>query len=151
MFNMRLSKLFFFVWRMWLWVSVMFGLVVFSPIGIILISFEKTYPYFHIFCKFWCRVVLFLNGFWYSVKCSATIHSNSAYIICPNHTSKFDIVLLFATFPNTFVFMGKKNVTNIPFFEWFYNKTMITFKRGSVSSAMLAYRKADRLLKLPLR
>ena len=144
---MFLLKLFFFIWRIWLWFCVMFGLIAFSPIGVILISFQKTYPIFHLFCKYWCRIVLLLNGFWYSVNYSSPIDSNSSYIICPNHTSKFDIILLFATFPNTFVFMGKKNVSNISFFEWFYNKTMITFERGSVSSAMIAYRKADRLLK----
>ena len=144
---MTLLQFLFFAWRIWLWVCVMFGLITFSPIGIILISFEKTYPLFHLFCKFWCRFVLLLNGFWYSIKYLSQINPKSSYIICPNHTSKFDIILLFATFPNTFVFMGKKNVSKIFFFEWFYNKTMITFERGSVSSAMVAYRKADRLLK----
>tara|TARA_B100000902_G_C27299755_1_gene912094 strand:+ start:1929 stop:2471 length:543 start_codon:yes stop_codon:yes gene_type:complete len=77
----------------------------------------------------------------------ARIDKKKAYIICPNHTSKFDIILLFATFPNTFVFVGKKNVSNIKFFDWFYDKTMITFKRGDVLSSFQAYRKADRLLK----
>ena len=43
--------------------------------------------------------------------------------------------------------MGKKNVTQISIFEWFYNKTMITFERGMVSSAYQAYRKSDRFLK----
>tara|TARA_B100000427_G_C15490876_1_gene587518 strand:+ start:567 stop:1106 length:540 start_codon:yes stop_codon:yes gene_type:complete len=75
------------------------------------------------------------------------INKSSAYIICPNHTSKFDIILLFAIFPKTFVFVGKKGVTNFSFFEWFYNKTMITFDRSSPSASFKAYRKADKLLK----
>jgi len=45
------------------------------------------------------------------------------------------------------VFVGKKGVTNFTFFEWFYNKTMITFDRSSASSSFKAYRKADKLLK----
>ena len=138
---------FFFIWRCWLWILVLFGLIFFSPFSIILTSSPKTYFLFHLFCKYWCRFVLLLNGFWYSIKQNPKLKSDSAYIICPNHTSKFDIILLFATFPNTFVFMGKKNVSKIPIFEWFYNRTMITFERGSVGSAVKAYRKADRILK----
>lgn len=144
---MKTPKIIFFIWRTWLWISVMLGLILFSPVGIILISFEKTYPLFHLFCKYWCRIVLILNGFWYRLEMESHINSKLAHIICPNHTSKFDIILLFAVFPGTFVFLGKKNVTNIPFFEWFYNKTMITFERSQISSSVNAYRKADRLLK----
>jgi 1-acyl-sn-glycerol-3-phosphate acyltransferase len=143
---MNYINIFYFIWRIWLWVTVLFGLILFFPLGIVLISFKKTYWLFHLFCRWWCRLVLLLNGFWYQLSQDHVL-DNNAYIICPNHTSKFDIILLFATFPGTFVFMGKQGVTNIPFFEWFYNKTMITFKRGSVSSAYQAYRKADSFLK----
>ncbi|MBF25149.1 MAG: 1-acyl-sn-glycerol-3-phosphate acyltransferase [Flavobacteriales bacterium] len=144
---MLLLKLFFFIWRCWLWFSVLFGLIVFSPIGVILISFKKTYPLFHLFCRWWCRIVLLLNGFWSITKFEFEFESASSYILCPNHTSKFDIILLFATFPKTFVFIGKKGVSKFLFFEWFYNKTMITFDRDSIASAFRAYRKADNLLK----
>ncbi len=140
-------NLFFIFWRLWLWLTILFGLLFFSPAHIILISFERTYFLFHLFCRYWCRLVLFLNGYWLQVDQSPNINPRNAYIICPNHTSKFDIILLFAIFPGTFVFMGKKNVTQISIFEWFYNKTMITFERGMVSSAYQAYRKSDRFLK----
>ena len=144
---MNASNLFFVFWRKWLWFWVIMGLFIFTPVTLIVIRSQKTYWIFHTFCKYWCRLVLLLNGFWSYTKFKSLISSNSAYIICPNHTSKFDIILLFATFPTTFVFMGKKNVSKIPFFEWFYNNTMITFDRDNISSAVTAYRKADRLLK----
>ena len=145
---MSFSKIFFFLCRCWLWLLILVGLVGFSPIWSLIISFERTYPLFHLFCRWWCRLVLLLNGFWYFAKISKKIEKKSAYIICPNHTSKLDVILLFAVFPGTFVFVGKQKITKIPFFEWFYNKTMITFDRSSVSSGFRAYRKADRLLKL---
>ena len=144
---MKIYNVFFLLWRAWLWISVMFGLIIFSPIALIVIHSYKTYWIFHLFCKYWCRFVLIINGFWYHLNMDSSIDKNKAYIICPNHTSKFDIILLFATFPSTFVFVGKKNVSNIKFFDWFYDKTMITFKRGDVLSSFHAYRKADRLLK----
>lgn len=144
---MALSKILFYLWRSWLWICVLFGLIAFSPIGVFLICFQTTYPLFHLFCRWWCRIVLLLNGFWYVLKLESKLDSSKSYIICPNHTSKFDIILLFAIFPKTFVFIGKKGVTKFSFFEWFYNKTMITFDRDNVSSAFRAYRKADKLLK----
>ncbi|MAZ55405.1 MAG: 1-acyl-sn-glycerol-3-phosphate acyltransferase [Flavobacteriales bacterium] len=144
---MALSKILFYLWRSWLWICVLFGLIAFSPIGVFLICFQTTYPLFHLFCRWWCRIVLLLNGFWYVLNLESKLDSSKSYIICPNHTSKFDIILLFAIFPKTFVFIGKKGVTKFSFFEWFYNKTMITFDRDNVSSAFRAYRKADKLLK----
>jgi len=144
---MALSKILFYLWRSWLWICVLFGLIAFSPIGVFLICFQTTYPLFHLFCRWWCRIVLILNGFWYVLKLESKLDSSKSYIICPNHTSKFDIILLFAIFPKTFVFIGKKGVTKFSFFEWFYNKTMITFDRENVASAFRAYRKADKLLK----
>ena len=144
---MKIYNVFFMLWRAWLWISVMFGLIIFSPIALIVIHSYKTYWIFHLFCKYWCRFVLIINGFWYHLNMDSSIDAKKAYIICPNHTSKFDIILLFATFPSTFVFVGKKNVSNIKFFDWFYDKTMITFKRGDVLSSFRAYRKADKLLK----
>ena len=144
---MKIKVLFYKLWRTWLWVSVLLGLILFLPFSLILISSQKTYWLFHLFCKYWCRLVLIINGFWYVIHKEAKILNNRSYIICPNHTSKFDIILLFATFPNTFVFMGKKNVSNIKFFDWFYDKTMITFDRDNISSSFKAYRKADKILK----
>ncbi len=144
---MALSKILFYLWRSWLWICVLFGLIAFSPIGVFLICFQTTYPLFHLFCRWWCRIVLLLNGFWYVLQLESKLDSSKSYIICPNHTSKFDIILLFAIFPKTFVFIGKKGITKFSFFEWFYNKTMITFDRDNVASAFRAYRKADKLLK----
>ena len=136
----------YYLWRSWLWILVLMGLILFSPVGVVLISFKKTYFLFHLFCRWWCRLVLILNGFGYYLINPPKLDS-SAYIICPNHTSKFDIILLFAVLPKTFVFIGKKGVSKFSVFEWFYNKTMITFDRNNVSSAFRAYRRADQLLK----
>ena len=144
---MVIKDLLFGFWRLWLWFLVLFGLIAFSPLGVIFISYSKTYPLFHLFCRYWCRFVLLLNGFWYKLEVSSKLNSSQSYVICPNHSSKFDIVLLFAVLPKTFVFVGKKGVTSFSVFEWFYNKTMITFDRDNIASSFQAYRKADKLLK----
>ena len=65
---MNFLKPLFFIWRSWLWISVLFGLVLFSPLGVIFISFDRTYHLFHLFCRWWCRLVLLLNGYWYKLK-----------------------------------------------------------------------------------
>ena len=91
---MNASNLFFVFWRKWLWFWVIMGLFIFTPVTLIVIRSQKTYWIFHTFCKYWCRLVLLLNGFWSYTKFKSIISSNSAYIICPNHTSKFDIIFL---------------------------------------------------------
>ena len=75
---MKIYNVFFMLWRAWLWISVMFGLIIFSPIALIVIHSYKTYWIFHLFCKYWCRFVLIINGFWYHLNMDSSIDATKA-------------------------------------------------------------------------
>lgn len=59
---------------------------------------------------------------------------DKVYILCSNHTSLADILLMLALFPNCFLFIGKKELTKFPLFGFFYKRTNILVDRKSLRS-----------------
>lgn len=74
---------------------------------------------------------MYLSGVIISVKNKHYIKRGQAYIITPNHSSFLDIVILYQTFPQYFVFMGKKSLAKVPIFGIFFKKMNITVDRKS--------------------
>ena len=94
-------------------------------------------------CKTWSRFILMCSGFYLDVEYEEPIDSSKAYIICPNHVSYIDIPVTFAIMPGVFVFVGKKSLSKIPIFGWFYKKTMILVDRSNNRSSYNAYKHAS--------
>lgn len=65
------------------------------------------------------------------------------FIICPNHSSYVDIITMYRTFKNYFIFMGKMELNNWPLFHIFFSKGMnISVDRASITGAQKAYDRA---------
>ena len=52
-------------------------------------------------------------------------------MITPNHSSFLDIIILYQTFTQYFVFMGKKSLATVPVFNIFFKKMNIPVDRRS--------------------
>jgi len=63
-----------------------------------------------------------------------------------NHTSMTDIMLMFYTAKNPFVFVGKKELAKIPLFGYIYKRTCILVDRGNTKSRVEAFRRAEKRL-----
>src|SRR5690554_4366903 len=57
-----------------------------------------------------------------------------SYMFVANHTSMTDIMLMFYSVKNPFVFVGKKELAKIPLFGFFYKRTSILVDRGNSKS-----------------
>ncbi len=68
------------------------------------------------------------------------------YILCANHTSMADIMMTLALFPNCFLFIGKKELTKLPLFGYFYKRTNILVDRKSLSSRKDVFLRAGQKL-----
>ena len=67
-------------------------------------------------------------------------------MIVANHTSMTDIMLMLAIVRNPFVFVGKKELSKIPLFGFFYKRTCILVDRNSSKSKNEVFKRAqDRL------
>lgn len=65
------------------------------------------------------------------------------YIICPNHSSYLDILLMFRVIPHYFVFMGKQELASWPIFNLFFTKGMnILVDRKNKSASAASYKRA---------
>ena len=67
-------------------------------------------------------------------------------MIVANHTSMTDIMLMLVVLKRPFVFVGKKELTKIPLFGYFYKRTCILVDRGSQRSRKEVFESAQRRL-----
>ena len=116
------------------------------PFLIVSILKEKWYPYFFIMARIWAKVILFGSGFYYKVEAEQQIEQDKSYMFVANHTSMADIMLMLAVVKNPFVFVGKKELSKIPLFGFFYKRTCILVDRGSQKSRMEVFNRAQKRL-----
>jgi 1-acyl-sn-glycerol-3-phosphate acyltransferase len=85
-------------------------------------------------------------GFKIEVKKEAEVIYGKSYMFVANHTSMTDIMLMLAVEKNPFVFVGKKELTKIPLFGYFYKRTCILVDRSSTKSKKEVFNRAQQRL-----
>ena len=65
---------------------------------------------------------MILSGIFWKVEFEEKLDKKKRYIFCPNHSSTLDIPLVTVAIPLPLLFMGKKEITKIPIFGYFYKK-----------------------------
>lgn len=137
---------FWIVWRIWFYVLMALPILVMFPFLVASILTEKGYPYFFRMARIWAKFILFGMGFYYKIEKSQALQPNESYMIVANHTSMTDIMLMLATIKNPFVFVGKKELSKIPLFGFFYKRTCILVDRSSSKSRMEVFNRAQKRL-----
>lgn len=133
--------------RVWFYTLMALPLLIFFPLLLILTSRETWYPLFFKFARRWAQFVLYFSGF--TPKCKNGIfHApKQSFMFVANHTSMLDVLLMLHTVKNPFVFVGKKELTKIPVFGFFYKKTCILVDRGNAQSRQAVFIEANRKIK----
>lgn len=114
------------------------------PFLFISILSEKWYPYFFIMARIWAKFILLGMGFFPKVQYEEEIVEGKSYMFVANHTSMTDIMLMLSVVKNPFVFVGKKELTKIPLFGFFYKRTCILVDRKSSKSRMAVFERAQK-------
>lgn len=144
---MKIVKYFLWtLWRVWFYILMGVPIIILSPVLIITILSEKTYPQFFILARFWAKIILFGMGFPYRIKREQKMKKGKSYMLVANHTSMTDIMLMLAVSKNPFVFVGKKELVKIPIFGFFYKRTCILVDRNSSKSRFEVFERAQRRL-----
>lgn len=89
--------------------------------------------------------ILFMIGIWPRKIMQGEL-PEGPFIICPNHTSYIDILLLYRIFPRYFVFMGKQELATVPVFNIFFKKMNILVDRNSRMGSVRALWQAGKEL-----
>ena len=105
-------------------------LVVFSSSLLLLYPFfyfslskESRFPVAFKLMRFWSLILQISGGIIVIKKIKKQL-PNEPYVVCCNHSSYFDIVLMYRVFPDYFVMMGKGELRNWPLFNIFFTKGM---------------------------
>lgn len=121
-------------------------ILVMFPFLVISILSEKWYPYYFIMARIWAKFILFGMGFKTKVVFEQKPTPGESYMFVANHTSMADIMLMLSCIENPFVFVGKKELSKIPLFGFFYKRTCILVDRNSSKSRMQVFESAQKRL-----
>lgn len=144
---MKIIKLIFWtLWRIWFYILMGVPIIILSPILIISILSEKTYPQFFVIARLWAKIILIGMGFYYKIERDEQMEKGKSYMLVANHTSMTDIMLMLVVSKNPFVFVGKKELVKIPIFGFFYKRTSILVDRGSSKSRFEVFKRAQHRL-----
>ncbi len=118
-------------------------IILMFPLLLILTSREQWYPQFFVFARIWAKIVLYGSGLIPMVSREQRPDRNRSYMFVANHTSMSDIMLMLHCVKNPFVFVGKKELTKIPVFGFFYKRTCILVDRNSQKSRKEVFDRAQ--------
>jgi 1-acyl-sn-glycerol-3-phosphate acyltransferase len=121
-------------------------IIVMFPFLLVSIMSEKWYPYFFVMARIWAKFILFGMGFRTKVAFEQHPEEGKSYMFVANHTSMTDIMLMLSVVRNPFVFVGKKELSKIPLFGFFYKRTCILVDRSSSKSRMAVFERAQKRL-----
>lgn len=145
---MKLLKIFFWtIWRLWFYMMMGIPIIIMLPFLVVSILKEKWYPYFFIMARIWAKAILYGSGFYYKIEREQELETAKSYMFIANHTSMADIMLMLAVTKHPFVFVGKKELSKIPLFGFFYKRTCILVDRKSTRSRMEVFNRAEKRLK----
>lgn len=96
--------------------------------------------------RVWSIIIIYGIGCYPVIKRDAKYQKGRSYMFVANHTSMTDIMLMFYTAKNPFVFVGKKELAKIPLFGYIYKRTCILVDRGNTKSRVEAFRRAEKRL-----
>lgn len=141
-----LKMLLWAIWRIWFYIMMGIPIIIMFPFLMISILKEKWYPYFFVMARIWAKCILFGSGFYYKIEREEIIKTQQSYMFVANHTSMTDIMLMLAVVRNPFVFVGKKELSKIPLFGFFYKRTCILVDRNSSKSRLEVFDRAQKRL-----
>ena len=135
----------YLLYRIWYYVLVFVPIVVFFPVILATILSEKTYPLFFKIARIWAKIILIGMGFNYKISGAAIFEEGKSYVLVANHTSMTDIMLMLVLVKNhPFVFVGKKELAQIPIFGFIYKRVCILVDRNSSKSRFQVFERAQK-------
>ena len=95
----------------------------------------------------WAGFVMYASGFIPLRKNGVFYEKGQSFMFVANHVSMLDILHMFYSVKNPFVFVGKKELTKIPVFGFFFKRTSIWVDRGDPKSRLEVFNHAQAKIK----
>jgi 1-acyl-sn-glycerol-3-phosphate acyltransferase len=142
---MRGIKIIFWIlYRIWFYILLAVPILIMWPLLFVSLLKESWYPYFFKLARIWAKCILFGMGFYYKIEREQALEPNKSFMFVANHTSMTDIMLMLVAVKNPFVFVGKKSLSKIPIFGFFYKRSCILVDRNSTKSKSEVFDRAQK-------
>ncbi len=138
---------FLLLWRFWFYLLLFITILIFFPFLLLFTINKKHYHIFWKFARILSKILIYGMGFRIHLDKKQSLEKNKSYMICANHASLLDPFVLIAISKNPIVFVGKKELANIPVFGFFYKRTVIMVDRSSAESRKRVFKMAKERLK----
>ena len=140
------KKVLLVLWRGWFYfLAAIPVIVLFIPLAFFVLL-PNGYRYvFWIARNVWAPFVLLGMGFWVK-KANAFPEEGKSFMLIENHTSYIDVMVILRLRKTPFVFVGKKELVNIPIFGFLYKRAAIMVDRSSSKSRFGVYGRAQKVI-----
>ncbi len=134
---MRLIKIvFFFFYRLYFGLVFFLTGILFLPLLLVFVTGERKYRRAFHLKKVWAKIICILILVRIKVQGKENFPKDGSYIVCPNHSSYLDIILMYQVIPHEFAFLGKAEVLKWPIINLFFKRGIdIPVYRYSVKRA----------------
>lgn len=134
------------IWRVWFYLLMIVSVLVIAPFVLVLLSDEKYYGSFWKLMRAWSFFLIYAMGFRLKFERQEAIDSEKSYIFIANHTSLLDPWIMIASSKNPILFVGKKELSKVPLFGFFYKKAVIMVDRSDPNSRKKVYARIKKRL-----
>ena len=137
-----MRKILLLLWRIWFYTLGALPVIILFPLLASFLLFSNGYRYLYWVARnIWSPFIIFGMGFWIK-RVNKFPKQNKSIMLIANHSSYIDIMLMFRMSKKPFIFVGKKELTKIPFFGYLYKRVAITVDRSSFKSRKDVYKDA---------
>lgn len=137
-----LKRAFQVVWFYYFYLALGLWFTLSYPVLALLISRPQWYPYAYKARSWLSRWFLKLNGIRVKVTDNRANHQQQPYILCSNHFSELDILVLLSVFSGRYAFLGKQTLAQIPLFGRFFKALDVTVNRKDAAKASTSFKAA---------
>ncbi len=136
------ERIFQRIWWYYFFVALGFSFILVFPVFRYLIAQPSRHPKAYWLRHKLAKYFLILNGVRIKVNGSDQLSKHRPFILCSNHLSDIDILVLLSVFPEPYAFMGKYELGEYPLFGPFFKTLDIAVDRDNPKRASASYKNA---------
>jgi 1-acyl-sn-glycerol-3-phosphate acyltransferase len=142
-----MRRILLILWRIWFYTLAAIPVLVLFPLLAFLVLLPNGYPYlFWIARNIWAPFILIGMGFCTRVQNTSGAQPQKSYLLIANHASYIDPFLMLRAWKTPFVFVGKKELVEIPVFGFIYKRAAIMVDRSDKKSRFAVYGLAEKVI-----